>query len=291
MNQKFILLIIGLFMLSGMSLLSQTIDYADPLTPVEKKPSIYMGPVLGYNKSMHSVELKTFAQDPLCPTFVNGSNNGFFAGWSFEYLLGEPEVSNSSIIARLLYNNLPASMEQPDLDMPTRVVEINGADTTEIIQNTSILHTNEVKYDIITFEVMYKFNPLQGGALKGFGVTFGPTFDFALTKTQEQRMDLIRPLNAQFKRNEADIANKGYKYENNDRSIVIMDGDIPNSSAFRLGIKAGVQYEILLGRGGMYVVPSIHYNFGLTNLNSDFGWRVNAIQIGVDLRFSMGGLF
>jgi hypothetical protein len=39
-------------------------------------------------------------------------------------------------------------------------------------------------------------------------------------------------------------------------------------------------------KGGMYIVPAVFYNFGVTNLNSDFDWRVNALQIGVDLRFS-----
>lgn len=285
MNKRFILLCIGIITLSIIKLNAQ-MDLADPLMPVEKKPNFYIGPVLGYNKSMHTVELKTFAQDPLCPTFIDGSSNGFFGGISFEYLLGEAETSNSSIIARLLYNSMPASMEQNDLDLPTRVIEINGADTLETIEYTSIIHKNEVKYNLVTFEVMYKFNPIYGN---GLGLVVGPTFDFALTKTQEQRMDLVRPLNAQFRR-DPDAAAKGYRYENNDRSIVIQDGDIPNSSAFRLGLKFGVQYEVLM-KGGMYIVPSIHYNFGVTNLNSDFDWRVNALQIGVDLRFSFISLF
>lgn len=285
MNKRFILLCLGIIYISFFPLRAQ-LDLADPLMPVEKKPNFYLGPVLGFNKSMHTVELKTFAQDPLCPTFIDGSDNGFFGGISFEYLLGEAETSNSSIIARILYNNLPASMEQNDLDLPTRVISISGKDTTETIEYTSIIHTNAVKYDLVTLEVMYKFNPIQG---VGFGLTVGPTFDFALTKSQVQRMDLVRPLNAQFKRDPQAEA-KGYRYEKNDRSIVIQDGEIPNSSAFRLGIKAGVQYEILM-KGGMYLVPAIYYNFGVTNLNSDFDWRVNALQIGVDLRFSFVSLF
>ncbi len=285
MNKRFILLCLGIFALSFFKSNAQ-MDLADPLMPVEKKPNLYVGPVLGYNKSMHTVELKTFAQDPLCPTFVDGSSNGFFGGLSFEYLLGEAENSNSSIIARLLYNNLPASMEQNDLDLPTRVISISGRDTVESIEYTSIVHKNEVKYDLVTFEVMYKFNPIQGN---GLGLTVGPTFDFALVKTQKQTMNLIRPLNAQFSR-DPNAEAKGYKYTNNDRTIVIQDGDIPNSSAFRLGLKFGVQYEVLM-KGGMYIVPAVFYNFGVTNLNSDFDWRVNALQIGVDLRFSFVSLF
>jgi len=284
MKLSFLLLAISISVLSAASLFSQG---STPLVPTVEPSPIFIGPVIGYNKSLHTVDLKTFAQDPLCPVFVNGTDNGFFVGISFEYMLGELEKSNSSIITRLLYNALPAKLEQSDLDLPTRVAYIQGNDTTDIIENTSIIHLNEVKYDLVTFEVMYKFNPIPGS---GLGLTVGPTFDFALTKTHEQRMDLVKPLNAQFKRID-EYEQRGYRYENNDRSIVVSDGDIPESSAFRLGLKAGVQYEILLARGGMYVVPGVFYNLGITNLSSDFDWRVNAFQIGIDLRFSIDRIF
>lgn len=287
MKQRFLLIAVGIAVLSSISLFSQREE--SPIDPVEPPSPIYLGPVIGYNKSMHTVEMKTFAEEPLCPTFINGSDNGFFAGFSFEYMLGEEvEKSNSSIIARLLYNSLPATLEQNDLDFPTRIAYIDGNDTIDIVENTSVIHLNEIKYDIVTFEVMYKFNPIPGS---GLGITGGPTFDFALTKTQEQRMDLVKPMNAQFKKPiPGSPQDKGYRYENNDRSIIITEGDIPESSAFRLGLKVGVQYEILMGSGGLYIVPSLFYNFGVTNLSSEFDWRVNALQLGVDFRFSMDRL-
>lgn len=278
MKVRFLLIAVGIAMLASTSLFSQ----ADPLKPYVPPSPIFIGPVIGYNKALHSVELKTFADEPLCPTFINGSDNGFFAGLSFEYQLGDVESgqSNSSIIARLLYNTLPSSMEQSDLDLPTRVIYAGGQDG---IENTSVIHLNAVKYDLVTFEAMYKFNPIPG---QGLGLTAGITFDYALTKTQEQRMDLVKPLNAQFRRPEpGSPEDKGYRYENNDRSIIIFDGDIPESSAFRLGLKAGIQYEILFNK--MYLVPAVYYNFGITNLQNEFDWRVNALQIGLDLRFAL----
>lgn len=291
MKLRFLLLAVGFSLISAVASFSQS----NVITPQEEPSSFYLGPVAGYNKSMHTVELKTFAQDPLCPTFVDGSDNGYYFGLSFEYLFGEVESSFSSIIGRLLYNSLPASLEQNDLDLPTRVAYIQGTDTVDVIENTSIIHLNSVKYDVITFEVMYKFNPIRG---TGFGLTVGPTFDFAMTKTQDQRMDLIKPLNAQFKREDdgdgngiPDYIDKGYEYTNNDRTIIISKGDIPESSAFRVGLKLGVQYEITLGKGGMYIVPAAYYNLGVTNLSSEFDWRVNALQVGFDLRFAVDNIF
>ncbi len=286
MKKRFLLLAVSIAVISSITLFSQS----TPINPTMEPSPIFMGPVFGYNKSLHSVELKTFAKQPACPTFVDGSDNGFYAGLSFEYMLGEVENSNSSIIARLLYNSFPAYLEQNDRDYPTRIAYIDGNDTVDIIQNTSVLHTNEVKYNVVTFEAMYKFNPIAGS---GLGITVGPTFDFALAKTQEQRMNLVKPLNAQFKKPSPTSPDYDptYRYEKNDRSIVISEGDIPNSSAFRLGLKFGLQYEILMGRGGMFLVPAVYYNFGVTNLASDFNWRVNALQIGADLRFSIDRIF
>lgn len=260
--------------LSSFDSFAQDFNIDNPLMPEATRSPIFIGPVFGYNNSMHSVKLKTFAQDPLCPQFESASSSGFYAGFSFEYLLGDVKRSTSSIIARAIYNTLPVSLETPGDVAPSNVI-VNGQ---EAIVNTAVRHLNEVKYDILTFEVCYKYNPIQG---YGLGITLGPTFDFALTKQQNQTMDLIQPLNAQFKRDPT----TNYQYANNDRTIIIKEGDIPNSSAFRLGIKAGVQYEILLNR--FYVVPAIYYNLGLTNLSSDEDWRVNALQIGLDLRFSL----
>lgn len=249
----------------------------NPLMPKEKVSPIYVGPVLGYNRSLHSVTLPSFALDDLCPKFENGTQNGFYAGISFEYLLGDPANSKSSIIARVLYNSLPAELEEGGDPYPSRVEDLSG---NEVIIISTTRHTQKVAYNLITFEAQYKLNFFEST----LGVTVGPTFDFAMTKTHVQKFELLEPLEAQFKRPE-DWEKKIIRYENNDRTIITKDGDIENASGFRLGLKAGIQYEILLGR--MYVVPSASYNFGVTNLVSDQDWRVNAIQMGVDVRFSI----
>jgi hypothetical protein len=35
------------------------------------------------------------------------------------------------------------------------------------------------------------------------------------------------------------------------------------------------------------IVPAMYYNFGVTNLSSQESWRVNALQVGVDLRWAV----
>lgn len=260
----------------------------DPLNPYQETRPIFIGPVFGYNRSMHSVSLKTFADAgnaniAPCPTFENGTSNGFYVGFTYEHLLGDYKNSNSSIIVRLMYQTMPSYLEKGGDEYPSLLtyVDAQGNVSKEEVVMSSTLWTAEVTYDMVTAEAVYKINPFEGNNL---GFTIGPTFDFALTKKFDQRMKLITPKNAQFTRPD-DWQDRGLTYENNDRTIVFYSGDIPNSSSFRFGLKAGIQYEILFGR--FYVVPGIQYNFGITNLSSDQSWRVSPLQAGFDIRFSL----
>jgi hypothetical protein len=273
----------AIFVLFGCASAQKGVKQQDPINPAYERAPIYLGPVFGYNRSMHTVELASF-DEAICPRFQNGNSNGFYLGISYEEMLGDINNSTSSIIARVLYNTMPASLETSEAPIPSLVtiVDGNGNPTDETVLKSSTLHTQEIKYSMITAEVMYKLNFIPGVPL---GITVGPTFDFAMSKTQDQRYNLVQPLEAQFKRNQAAI-DQGYKYVNDDRTIIIKEGDIPDGSSFRLGIKAGVQYEILMS-SRMYVVPSLYYNFGVTNLSSRENWRVNALQMGVDVRFSI----
>lgn len=275
----------SIFLIAAIILLLSSFNLkAQMESPIDleyERPPIYIGPTLGYNRSLHSVELRSFADDALCPVFENGQSSGFWIGLTWEQPLGEVKNSNSSIIVRGLYSTLPASLEVSGESYPSLVSQYNAQG--QVISNTvvtsSTVHTNEVNYSVVSLEVAYKLNPIPGINL---GFTLGPTFDFALAKTQNQEFNLLKPDNASFDPSQ----NPGYTYKNANRTIVVADGDIPESSAFRLGIKAGIQYEIIL-KNRAYVVPAVYYNFGATNLTSAEDWRANALQVGVDVRFAL----
>ena len=104
-----------------------------------------------------------------------------------------------------------------------------------------------------------------------------------MTNTREQTMSLVSPTSpeAYF---EIPKGKSPSDYSADRRTyFVSKKSDIPNVSKFRLGIKFGAQYEILLK--GYYLVPNVHYNFGITQLSSNETWRVNALQLGIDIRF------
>ena len=251
----------------------------DPLAPQKAAIPFYFGPVVGYNRAMHSADIATFNDQAVpCPVFQNGSSNGYFFGMSFEYLLGGAKDSKSSIIARVLYNSMPASFEAEGDEYPSNASRPNLPDTTVM---SSTEHKNEVIYNMITAEAQYKLNLFN----TEFGVVVGPTFDFAMARDQNQTYSLLTPKEAKFNQVSAEEqAAQGIRYSADGRTLIAKEGEIPNSSALRVGIKFGVQYEIILS-GGFYIVPSFNYNFGVTNLSADDDWRVSALQMGIDIRF------
>ncbi len=263
-------------------------DLEDPLKPFQEERPIFIGPVFGYNRTMHSVSLKSFADAgneniAPCPTFENGQDNGFFFGFTYEHILGDFKNSNSSIIIRAMYQTMPSYLEIIGDRYPSLVsiVDANGTVIGQKLEYSSTIHTMEVDYSMVTLEAVYKINPFEGMNL---GFTIGPSFDYALTKNFTQLFKLKEPLNARFRRAE-NWEQLGIRYENNDRTIVVNDGEIPDASGLRFALKIGVQYEILMGR--MYFVPGLNYNFGITNLESKQSWRVSALQAAMDIRFSI----
>lgn len=256
-------------------------EYDTPLDPRKAPPRIYIGPVGGYNYSVHTGEFASIPGNIAgnaipCPVFQGGTNNGFYAGGTVEYLLGNPKDAVSSIIGKLVYNNMPGNFE---LDgTPYQVVGPNGAPV-----NTTVQHVNEVKYHTIDLDILYKLN-LFGTS---FGVVGGLTGGYSLgTAQHDQRFQLIDPISAQFVP-DPDAAAKGLTYSSDFRTITISQGDLPNTNAVRVGIKAGVQYELPLFGNKFNLVPHAFYNFGITKLTNAENWRVNAFQTGVDLRFAI----
>ena len=276
---KFRVLYVLLLVLSlgAVSVFAQ--EESDPLTPAKAPPRIYMGPIVGYNKVMNSGGFASFSNDINCPTFADGSGNGFFAGWTFEYLLGDPKNSKSSLIARILYDNMPSSFTEKGDHLPSLVRD--GSTGRDTVIFTTTQHVAEIKYATIDLDLVYRFN--LGNTPLGIDVGLSP--GFAMTQNLVQKFQLIDPANARLVPPPDSVNPKPIRYEESQRTAIIRDEALKNGNKLRIAIKAGVQYEIILRK--MTLIPSINYNFGILNMTSDDSWRVNAIQAGVELRFAL----
>jgi hypothetical protein len=276
------LCVTGLLALGAVESFAQ--DLSNPIDPGEQPSRLYIGPVGGYNYAIHTGEFASIPNSVTgntaleCPIFSGGTNNGFYAGFTMEYLLGRRNILTgedpvSSIIGKLVFNSLPGYFGVPGETY--QVVNEKGDPVP-----TEVRHVNDVKYQTIDLDLLYKLN-LFGTS---FGVVAGPTVGFSLGKAQQdQRFELISPTNARF---EVD-PNAPVTYSDDRRTITISSGDLPNSSSLRLGLKAGVQYELPLFNNKFNLIPHAFYNFGITTLTSAENWRVNAVQTGVDIRFAL----
>lgn len=278
---KFRLLCVFLLTLSltCQNAFAQDEEDVSPIAAGKAPPRIYMGPIVGYNRVMNSGGFPSFSNDVNCPTFTDGSGSGFFAGWAFEYLLGDPKTSKSSIIARVIYDNLPSSFTQSGDRLPSLVRDaVNNRDTVIF---TTTQHVAEIKYTTIDLDIMYRFNL---GATP-LGLTAGIAPGFAMTQQAVQKFMLIEPLNARLVPPPDTAAVKPIRYEDFGRTAIIRDEAIKNASAFRFALKFGMQYEIILRK--LTLIPSLHYNVGLTDMTSTDSWKINALQAGIEARFAL----
>jgi len=233
-------------------------EYASPLDPSAKATPIYIGPAFGYNHLGHSMTIPTFTNDPTgeCKEFKNASGPGFFGGFTVEYLFGEVESSSSSLIFRALFNTYGGTNKVREETYP-----ILHPDDFPIDQDCESIM--DISYNAATFEVMYKINPIPA---MGLGIIVGPAFDFILTRNRTHDFDLVEPKNGKFsEKTKNDFPDA--EFLNFDRTIRFYDGEIEEALGFRLGLKVGVQYEILLG-SKLYIAPSLAYNFGITSVSS-----------------------
>lgn len=251
----------------------------DPLNAGKLKSRIYVGPVVGFNRVQQTGGFLSQSTDVSCPSFKDGSANGFFAGVSFEYLIGDPKSSRSSIIARLLYNTMPSTFVTPGDNLPS-LVRVNNVDE---VRTSTTENEARITYNLVNLELMYRFS--LGNT--PFGIVAGPDIGYAITQNLDQDYKLIAPNNAVFLTSiTSNPAVKGVDNPSAPRVAYLQRGAMENAQKLRLAIKAGVQYEIILRR--ITVIPSINYNFGILGIRSDYpSWRVSAIQPQIDIRFAI----
>lgn len=272
--------LIALFLMQfGTANAQNGVNLSNPLQPVKTKSVIYFGLSGGYNKVYHNVNMKTFAYDVLCPTFEDGHDNGYHIGGFYEQMIG-PAGTKHSVIIRGLYNTYNSKFEKEGDRLLSRVTDANGNED-DIYTVTN--HKNEIKYAAASLDLMYKFRAVKFPNLGYLVFTGGPTADFITKKTMTQTLNLVSPNNVQFKEMELPA---GQKYSADRRSIIVYDGDIDGAKSVRVGMKVGAQLELKVPNIPIDIIPGVFYNFALTNVDAQ-DWKVNILQIGVDIRYAL----
>lgn len=208
----------------------------------------------------------------MCPDFTDGRADSYYAGISAEYLLGHSSGFMPSILLRVVYDNLPANYRVNGNRLPS-------VDENQNIVYSTVRHAAEIQYSLIDIDLLFKLDLFNSG----FGITAGPVIGVPVFVRREQRMELVEPLGSKF--DPALFPPGSVEYVDGGRGIITGRDGIPDRSDVRMAFKVGVQYDIPFG--SMIIVPSVSYNIGLAEVSPSSNLRVNALQMGMDLRFGL----
>lgn len=232
----------------------------NPLFPNPRPKRIFIGPMVGYNSNFHSGGFLTLGaaslQVPDCGDFTTGGGNGFLAGLAAEYWFKPGGAT--ALQLRVYYEQKPGKFTNSGTPLPYFDPNTN-----------TLLYFNrdyevDAKYNLINVEITYKYD-IPG--LPHFGVEIGPKFGF-LMSSQYHQFQTISPA--------------GFTFDNgSNQEDLVAPENIPGASSFRFGLKAGLQYEALLGP--MLVTPAIWYDLGVTKVVDS--WTVSSLAGSIEFKY------
>ncbi|MBL7974617.1 MAG: VWA domain-containing protein [Candidatus Kapabacteria bacterium] len=232
-------------------------DEMNPLEPAMAPPRLYVGPVFGYSQSFQT---STFDMLNGTTQQVSSTGNGFMAGFSAEFLLGDPKSSKSSIIITTLYHSTPATFSTSGT---VAAFKANSPDTTSALAE----FLAERKVSRLTLGITYKFN--LGNTPLVLMAGLNPSL--ILSNTLETKATL--PGTAAWAANSTTTER------------MVTTGAMANTNKFHLGAQFGLGYEFILKK--IFVVPSIWYNLGLTNTTISATNKLSSIDFVLSIRFAL----
>lgn len=252
------------------------VDLADPLNPGGQPPRIFIGPIIGLNQNFHSGGFEVVGdQSNDCPVFESGDASGIYIGLSGELRLGEdPATSNSSLLARVMYDTRGANFEKTDTPYPFR-------DEDGTVRDANVNHISEITYNLMTVDIMYKL--LFGES--SLGIQVGPSVNVVSTLSNYQIMRMTDP-SLKFDQSLEDE----YPFIDGGNAILLNDGgEFADAATLRFSLKAGLIYEVQLKHflfAPALMVPHVMYDLALTSVVTGSEWSVSSLQTGVDIRWA-----
>jgi len=218
----------------------------------------------------------------------NFNQGGYFAGIVLEYPLGLG--LGSSIITRLHFNSFSYNYYVDGASYPSLVDDGNGGYKTiyehsnwDRAGNNSLLSLDLLPKIVIPF--------LKLGVFAGISVSYLIHNDYS----EIYRLPSLFPLSYP---QTQELINKGYRISYEENAIYYKEGEIPFKNDFRYAIKAGLNYDLNLGK--FCISPFITMDFPLNdvvngantacpsdtnNIRTNLHWRITYYQFGIDLKY------
>lgn len=214
----------------------------------------WIGPQLGVNLNTHEGEYFT----SFCEcSFRDGSGTGLTAGVEIGHMLA-PWLG---VALKLVYNDLQAQYSTP-IRLPSKTIddEIIDVDYTREL---------DVRLGYIMLHPVVQIQPLP------FIYLFaGPAIGLRTTAKQDYTLRINDPTIE-------------FEYTRLDDQLITDDsGEIPNAESLRADLRAGLGFNLGIGRG-LRLAPEVSYGIPLTTIADDDDWEASAIHITAVLKIDL----
>jgi len=213
-------------------------------------------------------------------------------GISFEIYFGDPAKTNFSLIGRM--SNCTSEVSHSIL---AEDIEFTIVPSGQIVKHQIYSDTKTtIENYCVDLLVNYTIPNSQ------FGIQFGPQLWYVKQSNHSMyatlRSDPNYPAYFQFPTKSGTnlldvqpsfddfILNYWPRYTDGNRTSIIMyDGELPDTYQIRYSIMFGLQYRLEFF--GLHLIPRINYSYGLTPLVGHDTWNVNQLQAGLDFRIDI----
>ncbi len=237
--------------------------YSTPISPASDIFNLRVGFVSGYLYAFHTGTIPSHADGIECPTFTNGSDNGFYVGGATELFLGSPVNTETTISLRSMYESLPAVFSTTPDKLASRSTGIDQ----DIIESSAV-QTNTIRLSSISFEALFNLYTFDGAV----GLSLGPTFNVYTGSEAVQRITLLTE-NARFENP------LNYETEDYGSTLVLDRGTIEDLQVFSPGFKFNISANVNIGRVTFHPHAGFQYRFN--SVARDHDWHVSALNIGL----------
>ncbi|MCX7737308.1 MAG: OmpA family protein [Candidatus Kapabacteria bacterium] len=208
------------------------------------------------NLNSHTANFDSLSNCPSCsPGFRDGSGLGFSLGFLSNFILSE----SLFLDLRLGYFTRYGLLKRLEED----TVNLNAQAVKGVFE-----HTLDAKISSIGIE------PMLGIRLwEGLSLELGFHAGLIIQKDASHQEKILEPLTG--------------TYENNQRTRLVNDVQIPDAATFRLSLLGGLSYELPLNKDKTWFLqPEAFYSFGLNEVAKNTDWKINTLRLGLALKYS-----
>lgn len=211
-----------------------------------------------FNINSHRADFQQLSPDypTCCPLFEEGDGAGFNGGllytWPWTDAFGlQPRLGVHSFSGTLLREE-PTQVASPDGELFDGIFE----------------HSIDATLISVGLEPLLEFQLFNGFSLYG-----GPYLAYRAVANFEQKEEITQPDFGVFEDTQTRVRNR-------------FADDVPDVERLALGLSFGISYDLPLNSTRTALLaPEVFYTLGLNNISSSVDWQVDALRVGVAVKW------